>query len=106
MTDNSGPGLADNQGETLSAADAHADDTCVDVSADVTVDARQLPCPQPLLLMRRALREQPPGAVIRVLATDAGSWRDFHSFAQLSGTPLLRAEARDDHYCYWLTARK
>lgn len=70
--------------------------------ADVTVDARQLPCPQPLLLMRRALRQQAPGIVVEVLATDPGSWRDFHSFAQLSGTLLLRAEQREDHYCYWL----
>ncbi|AOS95649.1 Sulfurtransferase TusA [Microbulbifer aggregans] len=74
------------------------------LSADVTVDARQLPCPQPLLLMRRALRAQAPGTLLEVLATDPGSWRDFHSFARLSGTQLVRAEEREDHYCYWLRA--
>ncbi|WP_237067184.1 sulfurtransferase TusA family protein [Microbulbifer guangxiensis] len=71
---------------------------------EITVDARQLPCPQPLLLMRRALREQPAGTLVEVLATDPGSWHDFHSFARLSGTRLLRAEEREDHYCYWLIA--
>ena len=70
----------------------------------VTVDARNLPCPRPLLAMRRALRQHPPGTLLRVLATDGGSWRDFHSYARLSGNPLLRAERRGDCFYYWLRA--
>ncbi|AMX01761.1 sulfurtransferase TusA family protein [Microbulbifer thermotolerans] len=73
---------------------------------EVTVDARGLRCPQPLLAMRRALREHPVGTLVRVLATDEGSWRDFHSFAQLSGVPLVKAERRSDGYCYWLRVGK
>ena len=75
-----------------------------DWSAAVTVDARGLPCPQPLLALRRALREQPAGALVRVLATDPASWRDFHSFAELSGQTLLRAERSGDEFRYWLRA--
>ncbi|KUJ83400.1 SirA family protein [Microbulbifer flavimaris] len=89
---------------TNSSGPATADIPAAGLRADVTVDARRLPCPQPLLLMRRALRQQAAGTVVEVLATDSGSWRDFHSFAQLSGTQLLRAEQRQDHYCYWLRA--
>ncbi|WP_237063548.1 MULTISPECIES: sulfurtransferase TusA family protein [Microbulbifer] len=70
----------------------------------VTVDARGLPCPQPLLAMRRALREQPAGTLLCVLATDPGSWRDFHSFAELSGRPLLKAERGHGEFHYWLRA--
>lgn len=67
-----------------------------------TLDARGLPCPQPLLAMRRALRELPAGTLLRVLASDAASWRDFHSFAELSGRPLLRAEREGSTFSYWL----
>ncbi|WP_445357748.1 sulfurtransferase TusA family protein [Microbulbifer sp. ANSA002] len=74
--------------------------------AAVTVDARQLPCPQPLLAMRRALRQYEAGTLLCVMATDEGSWRDFHSFAALSGRPLLRAERRDNTFLYWLYAGK
>jgi len=74
----------------------------VDWGAAVTVDARGQRCPQPLLAMRRALRDHPAGTLLRVLATDEGSWRDFHSFAELSGVPLLRAEHRGDEFRYWL----
>ncbi|MEX2962878.1 sulfurtransferase TusA family protein [Microbulbifer sp. TYP-18] len=72
--------------------------------AAATIDARGLRCPQPLLAMRRALREEPAGRLVRVLATDPGSWRDFHSFAELSGQPLLRAECIDGEFRYWLLA--
>lgn len=84
---------------TLSAADR-----APDWDAAMAVDARGLPCPQPLLAMRRALRENPAGTLLCVLATDGGSWRDFHSFAELSGRPLLRAERRGDCFYYWLRA--
>jgi len=76
----------------------------VEWAAAVTIDARGLPCPQPLLAMRRALREQPSGCMLKILASDPASWRDFHSYAKLSGRPLLRAEQQDGHFCYWLRA--
>lgn len=75
-----------------------------DWDSAVTVDTRGLACPQPLLTMRLARREHAPGTLLRVLATDAGSWRDFHSYAELSGSTLLRAERRGDCYYYWLYA--
>ncbi|MCW8125059.1 sulfurtransferase TusA family protein [Microbulbifer halophilus] len=75
-----------------------------DRDAATTVDARGLRCPQPLLAMRRALRDYPAGTLLCVLATDEGSWRDFHSFAELSGRVLLRAERRGDCFYYWLRA--
>lgn len=73
-----------------------------DWESAVTVDARDLPCPQPLLAMRRALRQHARGTLLRVLATDSGSWRDFHSYAELSGNSLLRAERRGGCFHYWL----
>ncbi|MFC6634725.1 sulfurtransferase TusA family protein [Microbulbifer taiwanensis] len=75
-----------------------------DWDAAVTVDARGLSCPQPLLAMRRARSAHAAGTLLRVLATDAGSWRDFHSYAELSGNPLLRAERCGDCFQYWLRA--
>ncbi|WP_444932291.1 sulfurtransferase TusA family protein [Microbulbifer sp. SSSA002] len=77
-----------------------------DWDAATIVDARDLPCPQPLLAMRRALREYPEGTLLCILATDEGSWRDFHSFASLSGRTLLRAERCNNNFQYWLYAGK
>jgi len=50
-----------------------------------TVDARGERCPMPLLRAKRALRSLPSGATLKVLSTDAGSERDFESFARIAG---------------------
>ena len=49
----------------------------------------------PLLMAKRALSALPPGAVLEVLSTDAGSERDFESFARLAGH-VVKCERLDD----------
>ena len=41
-------------------------------------------------------------AVLKVTATDAGSQRDFRTFARLAGHTLLREEDENGVYRYWL----
>jgi tRNA 2-thiouridine synthesizing protein A len=64
------------------------------------VDARQLACPLPLLKARQALRNVEMSERVRVLTTDAGSLKDFVSFAQLTGNVLEGFCIQDDYYCF------
>lgn len=66
------------------------------------VDARQLRCPLPLLRAKQALRDLAPGEALRVRATDAGSVRDFKSFAELSGHQLLHQSEEAGVYTHIL----
>lgn len=75
-----------------------------DWGSALRVDARGLPCPQPLLAMRRALKTLAPGALLHLLATDPASREDIRSFCRLSGVPLLRVEYPGDELHYWLAA--
>lgn len=68
----------------------------------VLVDASGLACPLPLLKAKQALNRMPSGEVLQVVATDAGSFRDFHVFAQQSGNQLLKALDHGDSYQYWI----
>ncbi|WP_226667993.1 sulfurtransferase TusA family protein [Microbulbifer aggregans] len=68
------------------------------------VDARGLPCPQPLLAMRRGLKTLSPGSQLHLIATDPASREDIRSFCRLTGVSLLRAECRGDEFHYWLSA--
>ena len=61
-----------------------------------SVDARGERCPMPLLMAKRALREIPVGGVLEVLSTDAGSERDFESFARLAGHQVSCERLPDD----------
>jgi tRNA 2-thiouridine synthesizing protein A len=53
------------------------------------LDARGLNCPLPILKTKKALSEMGSGQVLRVLATDPGSVRDFQAFAKQTGNELL-----------------
>lgn len=75
---------------------------CAGHPVDHEVDARGLRCPLPLLKAKQALRDLAEGQVLRVIATDAGSWRDFQSYAQLSGHELMAAIQEEGVYCYLL----
>lgn len=65
---------------------------------DRQVDARGYRCPMPLLMAKRALNELGVGQTLRLLATDAGSLRDFEVFSRHSGHQLLAAEAQQGVY--------
>jgi tRNA 2-thiouridine synthesizing protein A len=69
---------------------------------DAQVDARGLACPMPLLKAKLELNRLAPGQVLNVMATDAGSQRDFRAFARLAGHELLREEVEAGEYRYWL----
>jgi tRNA 2-thiouridine synthesizing protein A len=53
------------------------------------LDARGLNCPLPILKTKKALAEMISGQVLRVVATDPGSVRDFQAFAKQTGNELL-----------------
>jgi TusA-related sulfurtransferase len=73
-----------------------------EIKCDAEVDASGLNCPLPLLKAKLALNAMAAGAVLKVVATDAGSQRDFRTFAKLSGNELLNETAEAGAYTYWL----
>lgn len=72
------------------------------VQPDDVLDARDLPCPLPLLKAKQALSQLSPGQLLEVMATDAGAWRDFESFVELSTHELVAREERDGIYYFWI----
>ena len=69
---------------------------------DVELDACGLRCPMPLLKAKLELNKMGSGAVLKIMATDAGSQRDFRAFAHLAGHALLHEEVEGEVYRYWL----
>lgn len=73
-----------------------------DLTPDQILDARGMSCPLPLLKAKQALNTMASGEVLHVLATDAGSQRDFQRFCELSGHALLGSDCLDLEFHYWL----
>lgn len=69
---------------------------------DAELDASGLNCPLPLLKAKMELNKMAGGAVLKVTATDAGSQRDFRTFAKLAGHTLEHEEEAEGVYRYWL----
>ncbi|HRH17599.1 MAG TPA: sulfurtransferase TusA family protein [Aquabacterium sp.] len=57
------------------------------------IDARGLTCPLPILRAKKALSDMLSGEVLKVLATDPGSVRDFQAFARQTGNDLLEQQS-------------
>ena len=56
---------------------------------DKDLDARGLNCPLPILRAKKALTEMSSGQVLRIVATDPGSVKDFQAFSKQTGNELL-----------------
>lgn len=67
-------------------------DTQTTATADKEIDTRGLNCPLPILKAKKALADLASGQVLKVLATDPGSLRDFQAFARQTGHVLLGQE--------------
>ena len=57
--------------------------------ADVTLDAKGLNCPLPILRAKKALKDVPAGGTLEVLATDPGAVADFGAFCRSTGNELV-----------------
>jgi tRNA 2-thiouridine synthesizing protein A len=66
------------------------------------VDARGLNCPLPILKAKKALAEMTSGQVLRVLATDPGSVRDFQAFAKQTGNNLLAQAEENKEFVFFM----
>jgi tRNA 2-thiouridine synthesizing protein A len=69
---------------------------------DKELDARGLNCPLPILRTKKALTDMAPGQVLKVLATDPGSVKDFAAFSKQTGNPLLSSEKAQDEFVFFM----
>lgn len=69
------------------------------------LDARGLKCPLPILRTKKALGTLQAGQVLKVVATDAGSVRDFQAFAKQSGHELLEHSSADEEFTFFIRKR-
>lgn len=70
---------------------------------DKEVDARGLNCPLPILRAKKTLAEMQSGQVVRVVATDPGSVKDFQAFARQTGNELVKeGETADKAFEFFL----
>jgi len=69
---------------------------------DKELDARGLNCPLPILRAKKALNDMQSGQVLKIVATDPGSVRDFQAFAKQTGNDLLSQSEAEKEFVFFL----
>mgnify|MGYP001113755784 CR=1 FL=1 len=69
---------------------------------DRELDARGLNCPLPILRAKKALGELASGQVLRIIATDPGSVKDFAAFAKQTGNELLSSAENNKEFEFFI----
>ena len=69
------------------------------------IDTRGLNCPLPILKAKKALAAMSSGELLKVVATDTGSLKDFQAFAKQTGNELVQQETVGDKFIHILRRR-
>nr|MBL8410966.1 sulfurtransferase TusA family protein [Dechloromonas sp.] len=69
---------------------------------DRDLDVKGLNCPLPILRTKKALAEMESGQILRVLATDSGSLKDFPAFAKQTGNELVEQREENRVFEFYL----
>lgn len=67
---------------------------------DQELDATGLNCPLPILRAKKALASLGSGQVLRIIATDPGSVKDFDAFAKQTGNELIESTEEGGKYFF------
>jgi TusA-related sulfurtransferase len=69
------------------------------------LDTRGMNCPLPILKAKKALAEMQSGEVLKVVATDPGSMRDFQAFSRQTGNELVEQVTQGSEFIHYLRRR-
>lgn len=72
------------------------------IDFDRELDARGLNCPLPILRTKKSLNDMNSGQVLRIIATDPGSVRDFQAFSKQTGNQLLSSTENRGEFIFFL----
>jgi len=72
---------------------------------DKELDARGLNCPLPILRAKKALSDMSGGQVLKILATDPGSVKDFQAFCKQTGNELLSHSETPSEFTFFMKKR-
>ncbi|MDP6139876.1 MAG: sulfurtransferase TusA family protein [Arenicellales bacterium] len=69
---------------------------------DLELDARGLNCPLPILRAKKTLNSMTGGQILKIVATDPGSVKDFEAFANQTGNELVESSEQGTEFHFLL----
>jgi len=72
---------------------------------DKEVDASGLNCPLPILRCKKGLSDMSAAQVLKIIATDPGSVKDFNAFCVQTGHELLQLDQNETSFTFYIKKR-
>jgi len=69
---------------------------------DQELDASGLNCPLPILRAKKTLNGMESGKILKIIATDPGSVKDFEAFANQTGNELMESSEEGGKFIFLL----
>ena len=69
---------------------------------DQELDASGLNCPLPILRAKKTLSAMESGKILRIIAADPGSVKDFEAFAKQTGNELMESGEADGKFVFMM----
>jgi len=69
---------------------------------DQELDATGLNCPLPILRAKKSLAAMDAGQILKIIATDPGSVKDFEAFAKQTGNELLNSAEENGKFVFFM----
>ena len=66
------------------------------------LDTTGLLCPEPVMLLHKAIRNLSAGQLIEVTATDPSTQRDIPKFCHFLGHKLVKQSHEEQIFYYWI----
>lgn len=66
------------------------------------LDARGLNCPLPILRCKKAINKMETGEVLKIIATDPGSVKDFEAFCKQTGNELVDTSEDGSEFTFFI----
>lgn len=73
-----------------------------EIIANHQLDTQGLRCPEPIMLVRKTMRDLSNGEILLVIADDPATTRDIPSFCQFMDHSLLNSDMTTAPYRYWI----
>lgn len=66
------------------------------------LDARGLNCPLPILRCKKTMNTMAAGEVLKIVATDPGSVKDFEAYCNQTGNELLDSSEAGSEFTFFI----
>lgn len=72
------------------------------ISPDLTLDAKGLTCPMPLIKTKQAIEKLQSGQILEILGTDQGSKHDLPGWCERTGHKFLGLKDEDEFIRFYI----